>query len=115
MEPVSITANILSSLIEHSFPVSLWTKFVDVFRVEEEILIEWTSPEYRKIEILGGLVLFEQGERRTLRIRGKPGFIAEAIKYFSQQGTIRARKSLSRTRRGRMQSYPLAGPDSVKE
>lgn len=97
MEPVSITANVISSLLEHAFPVPLWTKFVDVFREEEEILIEWTSPNYQKIEILGGLVLFEQGERRTFRIRGKPGFIAEAIKHFSQQGTIRARKSLSRT------------------
>jgi hypothetical protein len=114
MEPVSITANVISSLLEHALPVPLWTKFVDVFRVEEEILIEWTSPNYQKIELLGGLVLFEQGERRTLRIRGKPGFIAEALKHLSQQGTIRARKSLSKTRRRRKRSYLLAGSDSLK-
>ena len=96
MEPIMITADILSSAIGGSFSVPLLTRLADAFKAEEEILIEWTSPNYVKVEIFFGFVRYERGERCTFRIRGKPGFAAEAIKHLSSQGTILERKRLSR-------------------
>jgi hypothetical protein len=51
--------------------VPIVDRMKDWFRAEEEIVFEWTSPNYRKISILWELIVFERGERKTVRIRGK--------------------------------------------
>ncbi len=70
--------------------ISLWTKVKDVFSSNEEVRIELVSPNYRNVKVLWGLFQYEQGERKTFIIRGKPGFCSQVVAHLQakQGGTV---------------------------
>uniref|UniRef100_A0A831XFF7 Uncharacterized protein n=1 Tax=Geobacter metallireducens TaxID=28232 RepID=A0A831XFF7_GEOME len=68
--------------------LGLFTKIADAFRPEEQLKIEWTSPDYEKISILWGLFKRERGQRMTFEIKGKPGFCAAVVRELSSTGNI---------------------------
>ncbi|OIP25973.1 hypothetical protein AUK22_07385 [bacterium CG2_30_54_10] len=72
----------------HQIQVSLFTKFLDIFKSADEVRVEWTSPNYEKVEVLWGLLTYEKGERRTIIIRGKPGFCAAVLADLRMKGQI---------------------------
>ncbi|RCK78873.1 MAG: hypothetical protein OZSIB_1023 [Candidatus Ozemobacter sibiricus] len=73
----------------HQVQVSLLTRVLDFFRAEDEVRVEWTSPEYERVDVLWGLLRWEKGERRTIVIRGKPGFCAAVLADLQRQGQLR--------------------------
>jgi hypothetical protein len=78
-----------------SVSVPLLSKVFDLFKEEEELLVEWTGPDYVKVEALFGLLSVEKGERRTLRIRGKPGFIGAVLENLQSNGKIQWKKQIT--------------------
>jgi hypothetical protein len=78
-----------------SVSVPLISKLFDFFKEEEEMLVEWTGPDYVKVEVLFGLLSVEKGERQTFRIRGKPGFVAAVINNLQSNGRIESKLHIS--------------------
>ena len=72
----------------HQIQVSWVTRFIDFFKSEDEVRVEWTSPAYERIEVLWGLFTWEKGERRTIVIRGKPGFCAAILADLRKKGQL---------------------------
>ena len=68
--------------------IGFFTKIADAFRPEEQVKIEWTSPDYEKFSILWGLVKYERGQRMTFEIKGKPGFCAAVVRELSSTGNL---------------------------
>jgi len=76
--------------------VPLTAKLLDLVRSDQELVIEWTAPNYRRIELLWGLFRYESGERRTLTIKGKPGYCDAVIKELRANGTVESRRYVYR-------------------
>ncbi|MBF0238032.1 MAG: hypothetical protein HQM12_10025 [SAR324 cluster bacterium] len=57
-------------------------------QVDEEFKIEWTSPDYKKVELLWGLFTHEKGERKTFLIRGKQGFCQTVLRDLEAKGHV---------------------------
>lgn len=72
----------------HQVQMSLFTRFLDLFKPADEVRVEWTSPQYQRVEVLWGLFTWEQGERRTIVIRGKPGFCAAVLADLRAKGQV---------------------------
>lgn len=64
-------------------------RFVDMFKPDEEICIEWTSPQFERRSYLWGLFVAERGERRSFVVRGKPGFCKAVLQELQTNGTVR--------------------------
>lgn len=87
----TITAAVLGNA-GHPAAIPLWLKVVELFRVEQEVRVEWTAPGYKKTEIsiLWGALAFsiESGERRTFVISGKKSFCDAVVKQLSKDGNV---------------------------
>jgi len=46
------------------------------------------AQSYERVEVLWGLFTYEKGERRTIIIRGKPGFCAAVLEDLRKKGQI---------------------------
>lgn len=68
--------------------LDLLTKIADIFRPEERLKVEWTSPDYEKRSFLWGMYFYERGERRTLMVEGKSGTCVAKLRELSASGTI---------------------------
>lgn len=65
--------------------VPLLVRIKDQFRAEEEVVFEWTSPSYFRLSLFWDALVFEKGERKTIRIRGKPGYCAVIVQQMRTQ------------------------------
>lgn len=72
----------------HQIRLSLFTRFLDLFKPADEVKVEWTSPAYERVEVLWGLFTYEKGERRTIIVRGKPGFCSAVLEDLRKKGQI---------------------------
>lgn len=70
--------------------LGILARIKDFFQPEEHLKIEWTSPDYRRLSLLYGLIEYERGERRTFSVQGKPGFCAAVVRDLSTDGIIHA-------------------------
>ncbi len=73
---------------KHQVQISSLSGFLKKQPPEEEIKLEWTSPNYEKVEMFGGLYRSEKGERKTIIIRGKKGFCESVVSQLSTNGNI---------------------------
>ena len=65
------------------------SSFFDVFRKEQSIRIEWTSPDYFKAKFVWGLIEIEKGEHRIFELKGKPAFVKEVRRVLESRGPVK--------------------------
>ncbi len=82
-----MATNLITKKVATDVAVPLMEKFLDIFRKDEEILIEWTSPNYTRTSMLWGLWETEKGERKTFRVKGKPGFVQAVLRELNDNGS----------------------------
>jgi hypothetical protein len=72
--------------------IPFFTRVADLFRPEEEIKVEWTSPDYSKtnVSLFWGLISWEseKGERKTFVIQGKKGFCSAVMKNLKDNAQV---------------------------
>ncbi len=81
-----MVANVITKQVAQSVFVPLIPKVMDVFRKDEVIDIEWTSPDHAFVSVLWGAFKYEKGERKQLTIRGKPGFVQAVLRDLQKKG-----------------------------
>jgi hypothetical protein len=81
-----MAAQVISKQVAQNVIVPLIPKVLDLFRKDEVILIEWTSPDHTSVSILWGVFKYEKGERKTFTIKGKPGFVQAVLKDLNKKG-----------------------------
>ncbi|MBL7959177.1 hypothetical protein JNL27_02955 [bacterium] len=64
------------------------TRLSDVFQAEEQIAVEWISPEDNRVSLFDGLYEYEQNTSETFTIRGKPGFCSAVTEELDKHGRI---------------------------
>lgn len=83
-------ANILLTPQTMTIALGLIDKFMDNFRADEQIILEYTSPDYERVTILWGLFEWEQGCRKTITIQGPKGFCNAVLKELeSNRGMLK--------------------------
>lgn len=81
----------MSQFITHTnvnLPVSLTIRIADFFQAEEQIAVEWLSPEKKEVTLFSGLYSYEKGASETFIVRGKPGYCTAVLKELGTHGTI---------------------------
>ena len=68
--------------------LSFLMKLKDTFSETQEIMVEWTAPDYQCVEILWGLYRMERGEKRTFLVKGKPEFCREVLRNLGSKGRL---------------------------
>jgi hypothetical protein len=85
--------NIITKEIVRDAAIPIIIKFLDIFRKDEEILIEWTSPDAVRITILWGAIKLEKGERKIFTVKGKPGFVQTVLRDLQKKGAYKILES----------------------
>ncbi|MCB0832142.1 MAG: hypothetical protein KDC45_01630 [Bacteroidetes bacterium] len=72
--------------VEVSIP--RWRRFLDFFQPEDNILVEWRSPDSEHVQLFKGLQEFEPARNATFVVRGKPAYCDYVVRELAAKGTI---------------------------
>lgn len=81
-----MSRQITSSTIKLSIPFA--TRLTDLLQPEEQIVVEWVSPESEKVSLFAGLYEYEKNATETFTIKGKPGFCSLILSELNHHGSV---------------------------
>lgn len=64
------------------------SRFADFFRTDEQIAVEWISPELKNVSLFTDLFRYDKSVIETFTIRGKPAYCAAVLTELASHGTI---------------------------
>lgn len=68
--------------------LSFLTRLFDTFQPEEQIAVEWISPENDGASLFDGRYKYGKNVSETFMIRGKPGFCSAVTAELGKHGRV---------------------------